>query len=218
MSDKSLEGSREPPMTVVPGGIEVRPRRIGMVTLDLIIAGCAILISGISLFIAIQQSRTMQKQLAAASWPLLQFSSGNTDDQNKLAINMSLTNAGVGPALIKRFRILYGGKSYDNYYRFLRDCCGYSPPTGAVTKFVHGTPLTVFVEGSVVRAAETRSFLFMELASDNLDVWKKLDRARFKVKFDACYCSVLGDCWHSDLTGLEAQQVAACPTFEKKPS
>jgi len=218
MSDKSLEGFREPPMTVVPGGVEVRPRRIGVVTVDLIIAGCAILISGISLFIAIQQSRTMQKQLAAASWPLLQYSSGNTDDQNKLAIEMTVTNAGVGPALIKRFRILYGGKSYDNYYRFLLDCCGYPVPKGQTTKFVPGTPLTAFVKGSVVRAGETKPFLSMALTPDNQDMWKKLDRARFKLKFDACYCSVLGDCWHSDLTGLDAQQVAACPPLEKKPS
>ena len=199
---------------VVPGGIEARPRRVGHVALDLVIAGSAILISCISLFIAIQQSRTMQKQVAAASWPLLQFSSENTDEHDRPVINMSITNAGVGPALIKRFRIIYRGRTYDGYYPFLDACCGYSVAADDSTKVLRGTPQTSFIEGSVIKAGENRPFLMMALTPENSSAWKKLDAARFELRFDACYCSVLGDCWQSDLRVLDPKPVKACPPID----
>lgn len=206
-------GSRpvEPPAIVTPTGIEARAPRVGHAAYDLVIAGCAILISCISLYIAVKQSRTMDRTLAATSWPLLQYESGNTDDQNKPVILMSINNAGVGPALVKRFRLVYNGKSYAQQYDFLADCCGYSVTSVDPTKVVAGVPLTSIVEGSVIRGGDAANYLTMPLASTNLAAWKKLDRARFKVTFDACYCSVLGDCWRSDLTGLEPRKVDECP-------
>ena len=38
-----------------------------------------------------------------------------------------------------------------------------------------------------------------ELAG-NAAIWARLDDARHRIKMEACYCSVLDDCWTSDLT------------------
>jgi hypothetical protein len=201
----------DPPAQVTPTGIEATPKRTGYSPVDLMLAGAAIMVSCISLFIAVQQSRIMQKTLAASSWPLLQFSSGNTNDQGQLSIEMSIDNQGVGPAIVKRFRILYGGREYQNLYVLLRDCCGYVITDFDPTKMDKGTALTQPVEGKVIKGGDKIGFFQMPLAPSNQSAWRKLDAARFKFAFDACYCSVLGDCWQSDLSSVNQKPVHECP-------
>ena len=42
-------------------------------------------------------------------------------------------------------------------------------------------------------------------------IWDRLDAARRRLTFKACYCSVLDDCWTSDLTPTaKPQSVAQC--------
>ena len=200
----------ELPAQVTPTGVEARPRIGGYGALDLIIAGSAILISCVSLFIAIQQSRTMEKTLAASSWPLLQFASGNTDDNYKPSINLAVENQGVGPAIVKRFRIVYGGKASSNPYAMLRDCCSYVVTDSNPTKISAEATLSQPVEGRVIKGGDTITFFIMPFAEKNADAWRKLDAARFKLRFDACYCSVLGDCWQSDLSTLDQTRVNQC--------
>jgi hypothetical protein len=203
--------SSELPAQITPNGVEASPRRTGHNVLDLTIAGSAILISCVSLFIATQQSRTMERTLAASSWPLLQFASGNTNDSGQLSINMAIENEGVGPAIVKRFRMVYGGKEYDNPYELLRDCCDYVVTNADPTKMEAGTALTQPVEGKVIKGGDKITFFQMDLAPGNAQSWRKLDAARFKMAFDTCYCSVLGDCWQSDLKSLEQTKVGQCP-------
>jgi hypothetical protein len=210
--------SSELPAQVTATGIDATPRRTGHNLLDLTIAGSAILISCVSLFIATQQSRTMERTLAASSWPLLQFSSGNTDDSGRLSINMAIENEGVGPAIVRRIRMVYGGKEYDNPYVLLRDCCGYVVTNADPTKMGSGTALTQPVEGKVIKGGDKITFFKMDLTSGNSEPWRKLDAARFKITFDTCYCSVLGDCWQSDLRSLDQAKVDQCPMPDKAKS
>jgi hypothetical protein len=206
--------SSELPAQITPTGIDATPRRTGHNVLDLTIAGSAILISCVSLFIATQQSRTMERTLAASSWPLLQFASGNTKDNGQLSINMAIENEGVGPAIVRRIRIVYGG----NPYALMRDCCDYVVTNADPTKMGTGTALTQPVEGKVIKGGDKITFFQMDLAPSNAESWRKLDAARFKMTFDTCYCSVLGDCWQSDLRSLDQIKVDQCPMPGKAKS
>jgi len=200
--------SSEPPAQVTPGGIDARPRPTGHNVVDLIIAGSAILISCVSLFIATQQSRTMEKTLAASSWPLLQIDTGNTDDSGHPVLNFQIQNVGVGPAIVKSFSVEYGGKRTSIPDKIIESCCGTIAATPG--KFEPGDPLTNFVEKTVVRAGGNLDILQLRRVPKNDAVWQRLDRARFKMKFHACYCSILGDCWESDLTGIDPEEVKQC--------
>jgi hypothetical protein len=35
--------------------------------------------------------------------------------------------------------------------------------------------------------------------TENAAIWDRLAQARLQMTFEACYCSVLGECWISDL-------------------
>ena len=208
MSGKSSARRAEPPDVATPTGIDPRPKLGGYAFLDLIVAGSAILISCVSLFIATQQSRTMEKTLAASNWPLLQIHTGNSDDSGNAVLNFEIQNVGVGPAIVKTFSVEYGGKRTSIPGQIIELCCGTIPATPR--KFERGDPLTNFIEKTVIRAGGNVDILQLARVPKNDAVWQRLNQARFKMKFHACYCSILGDCWESDLTGIDPKEVKQC--------
>jgi len=208
-----VKDDSEPLLSVTAQGIDVQPRRTGRKSIDLVIATCAIFMSILSLMIAYNQARMMRQQVAATSWPLLQFVSGNTDEQTgKLTIVMEVRNAGVGPAIVKHFSIYYRNREYTNGFDLLVDCCQYRLKTLDPSVRQPGAPLTSPVEGTIIRAGESTTFFQIPLVPQNQSSWRLLDEARFKLKFDACYCSVLGECWSSDLAGVDPKPVKSCPS------
>lgn len=200
-----------PPAQVTAEGVEPHPHRTGQVRVDRLIAAVAIFMSLLSLLIAFKHGMIMRDLVSANSWPLLQYSTSNTDEEQNLRIQLRVENAGVGPAIIKRFVVHHQGRAYTNPYRLLADCCGYTIPAAGQTKIVPGTPIVASVEGTVIRAGEGATYLFMDFVEGNAELWRRLDRARFDLRFDACYCSVLGECWRSDLRGVQQEKVDNCP-------
>jgi hypothetical protein len=204
----------EPPAQVTPTGIEARPRLVGYNPLDLIIAASAILISCVSLYIAMQQTSTMEKTLAASSWPLLQMHTGNASN-GEPNISFVIQNVGVGPAIVKDFYAEYNGKRTSIPAKIIGLCCG-SFPTNK-RKFEAGDPLSNFVANTVIRAGEDLDVLNLPRAPKNEAVWLKLNDERFRMKYYACYCSILGNCWESDLSGTDTKPVQQCPPAMKEP-
>ncbi|HEY3815021.1 MAG TPA: hypothetical protein VGL66_17520 [Caulobacteraceae bacterium] len=200
----------EPPVQIDADTVTAAPKPTGHRWIDLLLAGSAILISGVSLFIAAQNANMQQRMVAATSWPFLQFRTANNGDQGKPMIAMKVVNVGQGPALLKHVTVTYDGKPVRGAYDLMQACCGWAPKTDAELKmFKVGTaPLG----GVVIQPHEEYLFYEFENTGPAADaVWRKMDQARFKLKFDACYCSVLGECWRSDLRSLEPTPVKVCP-------
>jgi hypothetical protein len=204
----------EPPIHVRPDGVEAEPPRTGHRWLDLVLAGSAILISVVSLFIGVANARIQQKMVAAASWPLLFLDSGNRDEKtNTDVIAIAVRNDGAGPAIVKSVTAIYKGKRYSQAYPLLMDCCGWryvATKEDAKTFLV----TTARLNRSVIPNGGERLVLMVPLTDVNREIWMRLDKERFNFKFDACYCSVLGECWRSDLQGGEPRPVKQCPATE----
>lgn len=172
----------------------------------------ALVVSVISLWVAIATEKANQKMVdanyrmvAAASWPFLQITSGNSHD-GKRGIRLSLENAGVGPAKIQSFQVFWRGKAYGSSRALLTACCA---PPGMTTFSTITTP----VAGMVMRAGEERTFLGLDPTPATEAMWKAFDQVRLQeLSYRACYCSVFDECWISDLAKLHAQRVKACPT------
>ena len=199
----------EPPLQVTPEGTELHPRKVGHKLIDLAVAGAAILISVISLVVAVHHGQTMEKLVAANSWPLLRYDTGNLDSETELqVITLTIENVGVGPAMVRSFEVFLDGKPVRNQGELMRACCGEPPkmPRNEGPGLV-----TSDVANSVVKAGERRDYIKLANSPAIAEQWGALDRARFRLRFEACYCSVLGDCWTSDLTGVDAHPVKQCP-------
>jgi hypothetical protein len=204
----------EPPIHVRPDGVEPSPPHTGNRWVDLVLAGSAILISVISLAVAVGHGRIQQKMLAASSWPLLFLDSGNRDEKTGAdIIAIAVRNDGAGPALLKSVTAIYKGKRYTQAYPLLVDCCGWRYVTDEQEAKLYQVT-TARLNRSVIPTGGERPLLMVPRTEANAKIWKQLDKERFNFRFDACYCSVLGECWRSDLQGGEPKAVKQCPAAE----
>lgn len=170
--------------------------------LEYVIGGAAVLISAISLYVALSANKTQERLLAASTWPHVQYGSGNRLDDGKDAITLTLSNAGVGPARVRSVRLRHGGVVTRDADDLLRTCC--APPAGTLTTITQN-PVRVLVPG------ESAVFLRYDRKGADDPVYAAFDRARWDVEVEVCYCSVLDDCWSLTTRPAEPEPREATP-------
>lgn len=183
--------------------------------LNFIIAVCAILISAASFYATYLQADAANKQVKAMTLPMIQYGHGNAMGAGDRTINFSLKNAGVGPALIKWVAFTYQDQSYANVFQLLHDCCEsvvlpfYTPEKQAnndIPQFIT-SPLV----NTIIAGQDNHVFLQFEYAEDTQVLWELLNDIRFDFGFNACYCSMLDECYTvNEQSSIKA--VASCPT------
>jgi hypothetical protein len=187
---------------------------------DTLFAAAALFVSAVSLWVGIRTENANEQLVAASTWPFLQVQISNADPDTKLDLQFQVVNTGVGPAKIESFEVFYRGKPYTSGNQLLGDCCGYHAVKATSPEAKNHTPLaTGTVQGIVLRAGETETFIHYKLGDDNLPVWQALDKAREEMRYRVCYCSVLDQCWRGELRAelympgqLHPQPVKTCPT------
>jgi hypothetical protein len=175
----------------------------GVRWLDMIMAGSAILISLISLFVAVQHGKTMEQMVKATTWPNIELAQSNVTPDGTPVVSFVVINTGVGPARIEDFEVAYKGKPVSSGLELLKACC--SPP--APPHFVNST-----VPNRVLPAKETIDFFVVRKADMTEDQWTRLNAARGDITSTICYCSVLDECWSSSSEAHHPTPVKACPT------
>lgn len=179
--------------------VHAHAHKTGHNRLDLAIALSAITISVISLFVAIEHGRTEEKLVAASSWPFLTFqTSKNGLQAGSRVIDLHLQNSGVGPARVQWVRVSLDGTPVRNRAELMSRCCGV--PAGPVEEQVRRGLVTQNQPIGVLPARDGVTVLAWRELPGNAATWDRLDSARHRLKMRACYCSVLDECWTSDLT------------------
>ncbi|MBB5204913.1 hypothetical protein HNQ51_002232 [Inhella inkyongensis] len=187
--------------------------------LDIAAAGCAIVVSVISLFLAIHHGQVMKemadanaRMVTATSWPWVSTATGNMTGQGEFAITLSVMNKGVGPARIQGIEMRYGDKVIASAQELLKLCCG-DPREAGRRDFVD---ITSTVNGEVLAPGERIEMLRVPREGSNREAWELLNKERFKVKTRVCYCSVFDECWITRPDASEVDKVQACPADWKK--
>jgi hypothetical protein len=194
-------------MSDVPPLLEPVPHRRHW--LEYVATGAALLLSAVSLWVAIGTMDANTKMVQAASWPFLQLDSSNAlGTPDKRQIMFSVTNSGVGPAKVESFEMFWKGKPVRRSRDLILRCCGpeHDPP---LTRgpWTNGT-----IGGTVIRAGESRMFITYDETPDNKASWDALDQARLKeLVFRICYCSVFDECFRTDFNALHPARVDRCP-------
>ena len=165
----------------------------------------AIVVSLITLWVALSSNHTQERMLAASTWPTLEYGTGNRDDDGNDVISLEIGNNGIGPARLRGVQVSYAGERVRNSVDLLKRCCElHDEPIQTVTS---GT------RGRVLKAGDRITFMAFPKAVNPDAVWKRFNTERFKVEVHACYCSVLNDCWNFDSTRTDAEPVKACPSL-----
>ena len=183
--------------------------------LEYVSTAFAVIISLISLWVAIETERANRQMVAASSWPMLQVDSSSVDEKGNSVLLFHVTNTGVGPAKVRSFERFYKGQPTTGAVQLIRACCQKNfvrtPPDESDPKdfFITGG-----VPGNVIRAGEVHTFIQLGLGAKNQAVWNALNKARnADVTYRICYCSVFDECWLNTVTGrnqLDPKPVDKC--------
>ncbi len=201
----------EPPVHTSVDEVHAHAHKTGHRWVDMAIAISAITISVISLFVAIEHGKTEEKLVAANSWPFVIFQSS----ENGLVIgdrvlDIRLQNSGVGPARVQYVKVMLDGRPVHDHSELLARCCGVVP-----TSLEQQVRLGLVSQNEAIGVLPARDgvdLLAWRERPGGEAVWAKLNTARHRLRFEACYCSVLDECWISDLTPTaRPQRVGQCP-------
>jgi hypothetical protein len=200
----------EPPVNTGADEVHAEPRKTGHHFLDLTIAFSAILISLISLGVAIHHGHVQQRLVAANSWPFLRFDFDNSRvPGGGQSVTYSIINSGVGPAVLKSFIVEYQGKRMRGFVELLQACCGMARDMD-LNKLIDSGFLGESRPIGVIRARDQVVLFKFLRKPENIALLDGIAAMRERVKFHACYCSIVGECWVSDLRSLDPQPVEAC--------
>lgn len=179
----------------------------------------AIVIAGVSLWVAFDTERTnrelvaSERQLVAAnSWPFVEIGENDQDLSGKPGMSLLVMNKGIGPAKLESFELFWKGKPQTGPEAFLRTCC---QPPGASPAWIDAVGISS-THGLVLRAGDILNFIFVTQTPDNAASLSALRSGMRNLSFRYCYCSAFDDCWVSERrfgrpTDLHPGRVQACP-------
>ena len=141
---------------------------------------CALCVSAYTAYVQRQQVR-------AAVWPILEFDSSNAPD-----IHFTLANKGVGPAIIRHVIVRVDGQPVRNWREALERILGPGEHLGSESD----------MRGHVFAAGESRTVFTPHDPENNPlnfdksnPLWVKMNKERFRVMVEICYCSTLDERW-----------------------
>src|SRR5579863_298819 len=166
---------------------------------DLLVAGLALVISGIAAGASAYQTYVIRKQFSATVWPYISFVTSSSTGKY---FELDVDNAGIGPALILDSVITRDGKVVQ------RAGTPTSEPAIAAAiaaeraeansdernSHAHGAgnmTASTILPGDVVPAGQKLEVLRVEGKFLTQRVMASVRR----VDLTLCYCSLLGDCW-----------------------
>jgi hypothetical protein len=180
--------------------------RTGRGWLDMTLAISAVFISLMSLFLAIQHGRVMERMVEASTWAFVTVNYSDSDPNYAPHNRLTVLNKGVGPAKVEDLEVFYQGVPQPG-------------PTALVNailkisgKEIHGY-INSYVQGVVLSAKEEVNFLDFNVNSYSPEQYTTLRRAISTLQFRACYCSVLDQCavFDSRKDPRRPETVKACP-------
>lgn len=207
---KSSEAGRvsEPPLAVSTEDIQAQPRRTGHSLADLIISVSAIILSVVSLFVAIQNAWTQREMVSASTWP---FVTGwvKIETAKQSLLQFGLANSGVGPAKVHSFEVIYKGQSVRSTRDLMRRCCGLPSDPKIADAILNPRMSSTMVNGVVVRAGEDQTAFAYLPDPANPALGQRFALALRELQFRSCYCSVLDECWKSN-NSMTPTRVKSC--------
>ncbi len=182
-------------------------RHTGHRWLDITLAVSAVFISLVSLFLAIQHGRVMEKMVEANTWAFVTVDFANADRNFQPHIRLTMQNKGVGPAKVESLEVFYDGVAQAGPGALVAAILKHPERPGAHA-FIRSD-----VDGMVLSAKEEVDFVDFNADGFPPDEYNTLAQAAAKLNFKVCYCSVLDECAVVD-TRVHSHRpvpVKACP-------
>jgi hypothetical protein len=187
-------------MVDLPEAPHSHPPHTGHRRLDIVLGLSAMFVSVVSLIVAVEHGRTMERMadantrmVDANAWPFVEFADHDADEHGNPDVRLVLTNDGIGPARIETFELWWDGKPMSWGGALLRACCLTTPAETEEAKTV--VTATGIAAPRILRAGEHVEFFAVARDPGNTNLWSKLKSELPKITTRVCYCSVFDQCW-----------------------
>jgi hypothetical protein len=147
----------------------------------------ATLIGLLAVCVSAYTAYMQRQQVRAAVWPILEFDSSNAPD-----IHFTLANKGVGPAIIRHVIVKVDDQPVKNWREAMEKLLGPGEHLFSESD----------MNGYVLAPNESRTVFTPRddankpLNYDNSNpLWVTINKERFRVTAEICFCSTLGECW-----------------------
>jgi hypothetical protein len=184
---------------------------------DLYIASLALIFSGLAAAAAAYQTYVIRQQFSATVWPYLTFVSSTSGAG---WFELDLSNAGIGPALIRSAVITRDGKRIPEGLgptSLTALGTAIAPERAEATNdearahaHIHNDlSVTSLTRGDVIPAGSKLQLIHVVGSY----LTKRVVADARHVDISICYCSLLGDCWTKSLwdPSAEPHSIRACP-------
>jgi hypothetical protein len=167
----------------------------------------ATLVGFLALCVSGYTAYMQRQQVRAAVWPILEFDSSNQPD-----IHLTLSNKGVGPAIIRHVIVKVDGRPVRNWNEAFDVMVGPGKHSFSESD----------MNGHVLSANESLTILIPwnpdhnPLTFDRSNpLWVQMNEDRRRITVEICYCSTLGECWtlrSGGSTPSTTTETRRCPT------
>ncbi len=193
------------------------PHGTGMRWLDITLAVAATIVSLVSLWLGLHSAHSMEKLVAANSYPYVELSRSTTgtDDlpganRKRNIIDYTLINNGVGPARVEWVEFRFKGKPVANLSELLEACCSASKEEKEGPHGIAGMNRRGGIDGTLIRpGAMTSLFTWKEMPEPSA-AFDALHRQMREVDYSVCYCSVFEECYVRGYSDAKPQAVKQC--------
>jgi hypothetical protein len=192
------------------------PHGTGMRWLDITLGVAATVVSLVSLWLGLHSAHSMEKLVAANSFPYLELSRSATGqdelpgtNRKRKLIDYMLVNNGVGPARIEWVEFRFKGKPVANLSELLDACCSTEKGKGSAQP-ISGMNRRGSIEGTLIRPGDTKSMFTWTEGVESSSAFDALHRQMKYVDFTACYCSVFDECYVRGYSGTKPEPVKQC--------
>jgi hypothetical protein len=174
--------------------------------LDVVLGVSAVFISLMSLILAIQHGRAMEKMVEMSSWPYVQLGFSTAKEDGTSRIVVMVQNRGVGPAKVESIEVFYKGVPQTDSKAFIRAMLKVTDPTRPIDV------LRSDIVGDVLPARETVNLFDVELSHFSPEEYRTLRNELLNMTNRVCYCSVFDECSVIDSSrGGKPEKVKECP-------
>ena len=194
--------------------------RGGVRLLEMLVSISALIVSVVSISVALQHGNTMQQLVTANSLPYLEIRSSNAVPTSEgayvQAISLELRNVGVGPADVQNVRVLVNGQAVSDYGEWVSRCCADLEQARRARAALASDTLLNQSRTHFIPAGDSAPLFSVRRSEANAVGWDLAEQVRRQTVVEACYCSVLGECWVVNSHTDAREQVSACEATEDR--
>ncbi len=156
--------------------------------LDITLGVSAVFISLMSLFLAIQHGRVMERMVEASTWAFVTVDFSTAEYDYTPHVRLLVESKGVGPAQIESLEVFYNGVAQTGGQALLNSILKPTDPSR------HREIIQADVIGTVLSAKEELNFLDFNVKNFTPGEYATITSEVPKLTFRVCYCSVLDEC------------------------